>query len=298
MKKQWKILILIFAILIVFLMLVSFVRNNRQNNPNDGGNLQSNLNIQYGTNPFQKFDFYAPAGNVNSDTLIVIVHGGAWAAGDKSQFTPHSVFFSNKGYSAVNMNYRLAPYTNPSSNPDWSYKNPLYDISSVLKKVESDPARYKLNPGYKIVLIGHSAGGHLSNLYGVEESAFGGDQPIADVISLAGPTDFVSLETQGWESKAVEVYLNGASYDEASPARQVKSGDGTKYLLVLGIVQGTNPPSDGLVPEQQVTIFEQMLKEKNDYVETLILQGRDHNTIQSLIPSNDAVAQKILTFIQ
>lgn len=299
MKRNTKIILTIFAILIVFVVFVGVVKNIRNTNNNgNNGNYQNNMNIAYGSDAKQRFDFYAPKGNVNSDTLIVIVHGGGWAAGKRIQFTPHALFFSGKGYSVANMDYRLAPYADPSSDPSWSYKEPLNDIASVLNKIESDPSRYKLNPGYKIVLIGHSAGGHLSNLYGLKENYFGGDQQVADVVSLAGPTDFVSLHTEGWESRAVSTYLNGASFEEASPARQVSQGETTRYLLANGNVAGTDPPSDGLVPVQQVTIFEQALKDKNVYVETLIVSGRDHNGIMNQIPQNDIVAQKIIELIQ
>lgn len=284
MKKPWKILILIFAIIIVLFLLVSVVKNNRPNTP---GNSQSNFNIAYGSDPDQKYDFFKPEGNKNSDTLIILIHGGAWIAGDKAGFTSMGQFFSNKGYSVINMNYRKTE----GKNPNWDYREPLWDISTVLSIVQANPEKFNLNPGYKIVLIGHSAGGHLSNLYGVRETYYSGNKNVDYVVSLAGPTDFVSLQSEGWVSPLLDKYLNGVSKEEASPARHVSYGDNTKFLLVLGL-------RDNLVPLQQVEIFEDKLQEGNVYVDTLVLSERDHNTIVSMIPQNDAVAQKILDFIQ
>ncbi len=47
-------------------------------------------NVAYGSDPLQKMDYYLPAGRSSSTTkVLVLIHGGAWAAGDKSEFTAY-----------------------------------------------------------------------------------------------------------------------------------------------------------------------------------------------------------------
>lgn len=304
MKRNAKILLMIFAILMVFVLLVRIVNLNRNHtqpednqlppsdgNNNNGDNQGDNttyintpiFNIRYGTAPLEIFDFYPPFGDENSDTLVVFVHGGAWVAGDKNYFTSSAVFFALKGYSVVNMDYRLAP--------TWTYPAQLNDITSVLNYVNLRREEFKLNPNYKIVLVGHSAGGHLVDLYGVRENDYGGVN-VNEVVSLAGPTDLVSYyQSEENIDPFLDAFLGNTSKEEASPSKNVPQGENTKYLLILG---GADP----LVPQNQVTIFENALKEKGAYVETLIVPGRDHNSIYNQIPQNDRVAQKILEFIQ
>jgi acetyl esterase/lipase len=284
MQKNTKILLLVLGILVVFLMLVGLIRNARNNNGNfqDGTVPTVNFNIKYGEYPKQMFDFYAPTSGQNSDSLIIIIHGGAWILGDKSQFSSHSKFFAGKGFSVVNMNYRLAP--------TWKYDTQLRDITNLINFVDSNRERFKLNPGYKIILVGHSAGAHLSDLYGVRESYYGGSKNIDSVISLAGPTDIPVYNPTGELDRALNAFIGDATKEEISPSRNVPQNEKTRFLLIIG-------SDDPLVPENQVTIFENALKEKNAYVEILIVPGRNHNSIEDRIPNNDEVAQKILNFI-
>jgi len=289
MEKATKIVLIIFAGIFVLLLIGRLINianhsTNQNNNPNNQNPSENFiLNIRYGPAPLQIFDFYPPAGNENSNTLIVFVHGGAWVAGDKNYFSQSAQFFADRGYSVVNMNYRLAP--------TWTYPSQLYDITSVLNYINANPEGFKLNSGHKIVLVGHSAGGQLVDLYGVEEQKFGGTN-VDKVVSLAGPTDLVSYyEHENKVDGFLDAFLNGTSKEEASPSRNVQSGDSTKFFLIIG-------KNDELVPQNQVTIFENALQEKGVYVETLFVDGRSHNTIYNKIPSDDIVAEKILGFIQ
>ncbi|VVC04272.1 Arylesterase [Candidatus Bilamarchaeum dharawalense] len=237
-------------------------------------------NIRYGTTSLlQIFDFYAPS--QQSDTLVIVIHGGAWVAGDKGYMAPIAQFLAKNGYSVVNMDYRLAPMS--------KYPAPMEDISSVLKYVDSNKEQFSLKDNYRIVLLGHSAGAHLSALYGLKESEFNSVN-VDKVVGLAGPYDFVTLEEQGAVSLALDSFLGSTPKIDVSPASQVKAGETTQYLLILG-------SSDELVPVSQLTAFETALKAKYVPVETLVVSGRDHNGIINQIPQNDVVAQKILTFV-
>ena len=68
-------------------------------------------NIAYGSDPKQKMDMYLPAGrSIDSTKVMVIIHGGGWREGDKSDFTPYMNSLQQRlpGYAIFNLNYRLA----------------------------------------------------------------------------------------------------------------------------------------------------------------------------------------------
>jgi acetyl esterase/lipase len=274
MRKGEKVFVTVVLIIILFIILrgLIIVQNH--------GNGFANNDISYGQDAKQKFDFYSPA--IPSDRLIVIIHGGAWVLGDKEMFAEHSKFFSKKGYSVVDMNYRLTP--------KWSYDSQLVDISLVLKKIAQNPERYNLKSNYKVVLIGHSAGAHLATMYGLKETEYG--TPNIDyVVGLAGPYDLTNFQMSPKLRKLFDSFRGDFSESEVSPIKHIPFNDQTKFLLVGG-------GKDTLVLQNQMDSFAEKLDQKEVYVEKLFMPDRNHNTLENFIPANDQVAQKIISFIE
>ena len=63
-------------------------------------------NVAYGTDPRQKMDVYLPADrNRDSTRLIVVIHGGGWNNGDKSQLTQYITELQKRlpGYAFANI---------------------------------------------------------------------------------------------------------------------------------------------------------------------------------------------------
>jgi len=204
--------------------------------------------------------------------------------GDKSQFTLDTLYFSKKKISVANMNYRLAP--------KWKYDAPLVDISTVLKLIDADKDKYGLTADYKIVLVGHSAGGHLVGLYCLKEASYGTKN--ADFcIGLAGVYDLTKIYSDK-ERKliqgALDSFLGDTKPADASPSYQVSTGEKTKFLLMLG-------SADEMVSPEQMSAFETALKNKSVSVSANLIPGRTHNSLVGQIPNSDEVAQKILSFI-
>lgn len=110
--------------------------------------------LAYGTDPAQRLDVYIPAGASRSP-LIVLVHGGAWMIGDKS----NAGLLANKitrwlprGYVLVSVNYRLVPKANPLQQAD--------DLARALALVQARASQWGADAN-RLVLMGHSAGAHL-----------------------------------------------------------------------------------------------------------------------------------------
>jgi acetyl esterase/lipase len=268
------------VILLIIGMVIAFsVVKRAQNNPPIGAEL---INQKYANDDaLQKFDFYPP--KAQSNTLVIVVHGGAWVAGDKSYMNPVAKFFHGMGYPVVNMDYRLAP--------KWKYPSPLRDIASMINYANSHRTEFNLSDNFKIVLIGHSAGGHLVEMYGLKDSTYG-TQGIWKVIALAGPSDLVNIEASRLRDVLADMILDDqTTKQDASPLYNIPSSDSTEYLLVVG-------SEDELVEERQITDFASALNQKGIYAEQLIVPGRTHNTIYSEINNpDDAVAEKIKSFL-
>lgn len=239
------------------------------------------FDVSYGPSQFQKYDFYAP--NKISNLLLVIVHGGAWVTGDKSYMASLPPFFASEDISVINMNYRLAP--------TYKYPAPLEDIATVLDSVLDNPQSFHLKNNFKIALLGHSAGAHLTSLYGVEENKYNGPK-VDYIIGLSGTYDWVyALEHRGLiRSMFLKTFMGDASAKEVSPIFQISSGDETKYQLFAG----SNDVEE--LPEQ-MDFFYQALIDSGITSEANLIEGRNHHTIFSRIPDNDIVAQKILAFL-
>jgi acetyl esterase/lipase len=140
-------------------------------------------NIPYGANASQKLDLGLPAGRTTNTPLVVVVHGGGWATGDKTELTWLLNGMKQRGFAVANINYRLTLNT-----PD-NYKMELDDVDSAVQFSLRQAATYTFN-GQKLYIVGHSAGGHLTLCYAYSRNASG---KVKAAGSLAGPTDLFAM---------------------------------------------------------------------------------------------------------
>lgn len=139
------------------------------------------LDVAYGNDAKQTFDIYLPADRENTTKVMVLVHGGGWSGGDKSEMELFKNFVRQEhpNVAVVNMNYRLADDEN---NP---YPMQINDITSVINHLKENREKYTIDDDFGF--IGVSAGGHLSLLWSY---AFDTDSDVKMVCSVVGPTNF------------------------------------------------------------------------------------------------------------
>ncbi len=140
--------------------------------------------IPYGPSPtdFRNWlDVYAPS-DAAAAPVVMFVHGGAWASGDKSEYVELGRTLAGYyGIVAVVINYRLSPdVVHPAHTEDatlaavWTLEN--------IADYGGDPT--------EVFLFGHSAGGHIVSLMSTDESFFEAQghstHEIAGVISMSG----------------------------------------------------------------------------------------------------------------
>lgn len=146
---------------------------------------KTELNVPYGADGQQKMDIYLPGGRTTAATkIIILIHGGGWSGGDKADFTPFVDTLKRRlpGYAIFNVNYRLASGT---TNLFPTQEN---DVKSAVEFIYSKRADYVISD--KFVLLGTSAGGHLSLLQAYKNNA---TVKIKAVVDFYGPTDLMDM---------------------------------------------------------------------------------------------------------
>ena len=143
------------------------------------------LNVAYGTDSLQKMDIYLPAGRTTGSTKVfIMIHGGAWAAGDKAEFNAYKDSLKRRfpEYAIFNINYRLAT---GSAHFFPAQEN---DVKAALEFIYNKRNEYKISD--KFVLFGGSAGGQLALLQAYKYSS---PVKVKAVVDFFGPTELVNM---------------------------------------------------------------------------------------------------------
>lgn len=127
-------------------------------------NIRIVRDVAYGKDERQRFDVYAPQQAVSGAPVILMVHGGAWALGDKAStavLENKVARWVSRGFILISTNYRLLPAATPLQQ--------AADVASALA-VAQDKAADWGGDRTKFVLMGHSAGAHLVALLAASPS--------------------------------------------------------------------------------------------------------------------------------
>ena len=211
------------------------------------------LNVSYGTDSDQTFDIYLPANRTLETEIMILVHGGGWSAGDKSDMNGFKDFirseFPNMGI--VNINYRLADENNQA------YPMQINDITTIINHLKTNQNFYVIDDDF--AFIGASAGAHLSLLWSY---AFDTDNNIDMVCSIVGPTNFTDPAYLNNNNPDLQILLDLYGVDatteyleEVSPYHRVTS-TAPPTILFYGAL-------DPLVPTTQGTAMRDKLEELN-----------------------------------
>ncbi len=173
------------SILIFVIVFLFSCQKEKTNNPPATFAEKTELNVAYGTDGSQKMDVYLPAGRTSTTTkVIILIHGGGWSTGDKSDFTVYVDTLKHRlpGYAIFNINYRLAA---GASNLFPTQEN---DVNAAIGFIYNKRNEYAISD--KFVLLGNSAGGHLSLLQAYKYMSL---VKIKAVVDFYGPTDLVDM---------------------------------------------------------------------------------------------------------
>ena len=145
-----------------------------------------------------------------------MIHGGGWTGGDKNVAFLQLLPYLEMGWSAVNVDYRLA-----------SAPAAVEDCRCALRWVIRNAAKYHFDVD-KLVVTGESAGSHLALTTGMLPSSAGLDgechgaeeSKVAAIVSWYAVTDVVDV-LEGAHQQTYAVRWLGSQPDSTGVARRV-----------------------------------------------------------------------------
>lgn len=175
--------------------------------------------VSYGNHSRQVLDVCFPENPEKNEGLVLFIHGGGWMTGDKSVFTNRIENVSKTvGCITATINYRYV-------SEDIYCTDQLNDITAAIAKIKSMAQTRGINCE-KVMIVGISAGAHLSLLYSYTQASKSPVE-ICAVVSYCGPTDlrshnfrngFAGLDAN--QATTLMSYLTGKNLFGMSKAKQ------------------------------------------------------------------------------
>ena len=264
----------------LFIIIISFATSCKKSDnttapsSTNASVVLNETNVTYGTETNQNFDIYLPANRTDTATkLVVLIHGGAWSAGDKSDFTSQIPIIQAglQNFAFININYRLAAATGTNLWPTQQS-----DVNAAFDYIISKANYYHYNAN-KIVVLGTSAGAHLAMQ---KAYRFNNDNRIKAVINYYGPTDMTELYNfqTGFQQQLFELFMGGTpttnstAYANASPLNFVTSNSPATIIF-----HGT---ADAVVPISQSRKLDSALLNNNVVHQYIKYVGEPHGFVQ------------------
>jgi acetyl esterase/lipase len=201
---------------------------------------------------------------------LLLVHGGAWVVGDKSQLRGYGFLLGREGTVCVASEYRLA------KESQWPAQ--IHDVKAAIRWMRANADELGIDPE-RIAVCGASSGAHLALMAAgtadvPELEGDGGNSgtssQVAAAVSFYGPT---RLEPGGEMLKDSVAQLLGSDpganvFEQASPAAHV-SADYPPTMLM-------HSNQDELVPREQSITFAETLNALGVPVELHLFDNVPH----------------------
>jgi pectinesterase len=204
------------------------------------GNITSKYNIvycAYGERQLSLDIFYPKKKKAKKYPAVLLIHGGGWRSGDRSQHIPLAQQIAAQGYVTVTVEYRLST--------EALYPASVYDVKAALRWMRANAQKYGTDTT-KIAVLGFSSGGQMAALTGTtngEKKFEGGScftshsSNVQAIIDIDGILAFIhpeSAEGDDRKSTSAATYWFGASKTQKPELWQEASA--------LNHVSSTTPP--------------------------------------------------------
>lgn len=234
---------------------------------------------QYGNagNISLKLDVWQNQDSKNPLPTVIYVHGGGWVFGDRTGAMPELLPYMQKGWNVVNVEYRMASQALAPAAVE--------DVRCALRWVVRNAGQYHFDTD-RIIVTGHSAGGHLALMMGMLTAQDGfdnncpaepsmGEKPlkVAAVVNWFGITDAADL-LSGPDRRTYAIeWLGGqanpvAMAKRVSPLTYVRPG-----LPPIITIQGDADPT---VPYSNAVRLHQALDKAGDVNQLVTVRGGKH----------------------
>jgi triacylglycerol lipase len=209
---------------------------------------------------------------------VLVVHGGAWRAGNRNHLAKAAEALARAGYTAVAIDYRLAP--------KYPFPAQLDDCQAAVRWMRASAQRLAIDPE-RIGGYGYSAGGQLVALLGAADADAVAEEPQAGnsvgkpnfsarlqaVVAGGAPVDFCGVPV---DSPMLAYWLGGTRrakpdlYRKASPLA-FASADDPPMLFFHG-------EWDALVPRASPAAMVAKLQRMNVPAEFHVVERKGHVT--------------------
>lgn len=226
-----------------------------------GGDYRLQSDLAYGTDPRQRLDLYLPPSTVQAKPFtLIFIPGGCWGACDtfpKEDYRFVADPFVAQGYGVAIVNYRLFP--------DVRFNTIIADVAAAVEFVTAQGKGLGV-PAENLVLMGHSAGGHMAALLALDERHL---QPstrarLRGWIGFAGPYDFLPYT----EDYQPALFAPEQRYPDSQPVNFV-SADDVPALLLYG-------NADTRVKPRNILGLSQRLAQQGVTFQARCYDGIDH----------------------
>ncbi len=200
-----------------------------------------------------KLDIAAPEKADGPMPAVLVIHGGAWRAGNKGDVGGVLRDMAAHGYVAVSPQYRFCPTER--------FPAQVHDVKAAVRWMKAHAVERHIDPD-RIGTMGFSAGGHLALMLGVtgpsdglegEAAPGAADTRVRAVVNYFGPVDLAAADIPEVSLPLVKDFLGATASDrpelaaKASPRSYLSAGDAA--ILTF---QGTKDP---LVPHTQAVVL-------------------------------------------
>lgn len=222
--------------------------------------------------PGLRADLRVPA-TAGPAPLVVLVPGGGWQSADPTGLIPLAEELTASGSTTVTMTYSTTAM-------GAEFPVPVDDVACAVRWAAQRAADAGHAPEH-VVVLGHSAGGHLAALVALSGDRFGGECPAPPVqvdglVGLAGVYDVRAL------GHTLDPFFGASSsqaperWDDGDPMRWATSPSSMAATLRVLLIHGD---ADTTVPLQQTRDFSAALTDAGADVEVEVVPGQTHQTI-------------------
>lgn len=175
--------------------------------------------------------FYPKAKNGTRRTAIIIIHGGGWRSGNRTQHYALAQRLAMLGYACFTPEYRLST--------EALFPAAVYDIKAAIRWVRQNAAKYGIDTS-RVTALGFSAGGELAAFAGVT-----GNMPLFEgtdgftgistrvnaVVDIDGILSFVHPESgEGDDTKRTSAATYWFGYPKKDHGKLWEAGSALSYI--------------------------------------------------------------------
>lgn len=235
--------------------------------------------VNYGPLPEQRADIYELAAPPTPPTapkpIILLIHGGGWVAGSRSEFGDFARWLARQGMVPVSIDYRFVTQAVWPAQAD-DVEQAMWWLRENAASLHADPKR--------VIALGGSAGGHLAAWLGTTNhvNAHGTPSRANLVVSMWGPWDLTAPNVRQDGKNMIAALMGPQAPRVASPLFRIDAQSAPTMMI-----HGTK---DDLVPPDQSTRACEALRAVQVECDLMLLEGEGHG-----LTSKDADPMPMVT---